>query len=123
MTGVLRRLLVTACLAGLAGCISSRSGVERQNDLWTIGKTTRRDVVKAWGCPDAVLDDVWVWRSRKVAGGQVKASVMFVGATVRNLAFSTREYRITFGPDGRLVDEKIVDYTPGQDEWSINPWN
>ena len=105
------------------GCVSSQSGVERATDNWTLRKTTRRDVVRAWGNPDAVLNDVWIWRSRKVAGGKVKASFMMVGATVENRAYSTYEHRLRFGPDGTLADEQIVDYTPGQDEWSINPWN
>ena len=114
-------LAIGLCLS--CGCISSRGGTERPKTLWTVGRTTRRDVVASWGGPDAVFGDVWVWRSRKTAGGQVKASFMMVGATVRNLAFSTCECRLKFGPDGRLADEEIVDYTPGQDEWSINPWD
>ena len=106
-----------------AGCISSRGGLERQTRLWTVGKTTRRDVVQAWGGPDAVLGDVWIWRSRTSAGGQLKASFMMIGATVRNLAYSTYEHRLRFGPDGWLAAMEIVDYTPGRDEWSINPWD
>ena len=106
----------------LAGCISSQGGITRTQTLWTVGQTTRRDVVASWGGPDAVFGDVWVWRNRTTAGGQLKASFMMIGATVRNLAFSAYEYRLTFGPDGRLVDEQVVDFTPGQDEWSINPW-
>ena len=105
------------------GCISSRGGIERPQTLWTIGHTTRKDVVAAWGGPDAVFGDVWVWRNRTTAGGQLKASFMMIGATVRNLVFSAYEHRLTFGPDGRLVDEQVVDFTPGQDEWSINPWD
>lgn len=107
----------------LAGCISSRSGTEREDRLWTLHSTTRRDVVSVWGMPDAVLGDVWVWRSRKTAGGQVKASFMMLGLTIRNLAVSTYEHRLRFDADGRLADEEVVDYSPGQDEWSINPWN
>ena len=112
-------LMVFAC----AGCISSRGGVERQSELWTIGKTTRQDVVKRWGSPDAVLGDTWVWRSRRAEGGQLKASFMMIGATVRNMTYSTCEHRLTFRPDGTLLDEEVVNYTPGHDEWSINPWD
>jgi len=114
---------VVAFLALAVGCISSRGGLERENVLWTIGRTTRQDVVRAWGCPDVVIEDVWVWRNRKSSGGQLRASFWFLGATVRNLAYSTCEYRIAFGPDGKLVDEQVVDYTPGWNEWSLNPWN
>lgn len=106
-----------------SGCISSRGGVERETKLWTIGKTTRQDVVRAWGTPDVVDGDVWTWRNRTSAGGQVKASFMMIGATVRNMAYSTYEHRLTFRPDGTLADEEVIDYTPGHDEWSINPWD
>lgn len=116
--------LLSGVLLGLcSGCISSRGGLERQTQLWTVGRTARREVVQAWGNPDAVLGDVWIWRSRTSAGGQVKASFMMIGATIRNQAYSTYEHRLRFGPDGRLADMEIVDYTPGRDEWSINPWD
>ena len=121
-----RTLGFFGCLIGALlcfGCISSRGGVERTTTLWTVGKTTRRDVVKAWGTPDVVADDVWVWRNRTTAGGQLKASFMMIGATVRNLAYSTYEHRLTFRPDGTLADEEVVNYAPGHDEWSINPWD
>ena len=114
-------LVLLTLLCG--GCISSRGGVERMTTLWTVGKTTRQEVVKAWGTPDAIIDDVWVWRNRTSAGGQLKASFMMIGATVRNMTYSTYEYRLAFRPDGTLEDEEVVDYTPGQDEWSINPWD
>ena len=123
---VLRPFLVVALafvLSACAGCISSRGGVERKSELWTIGKTTRQDVVKSWGGPDAVFGDTWVWRSRRAEGGQLKASFMMIGATVRNMAYSTCEHRLRFGSDGTLADEEVVDYTPGRDEWSINPWD
>ena len=113
--------LILALLCG--GCISSRGGVERATTLWTVGKTTRQDVVKAWGTPDAISDDVWVWRNRTTAGGQLKASFMMIGATVRNLAYSTYEHRLTFKTDGTLANEEVVNYAPGRDEWSINPWD
>lgn len=105
------------------GCVSSKTGVDRLTDNWTLNKTTRRDVVQAWGNPDAVLDGVWIWRNRKVSGGKLKASFMMIGATVQNRVYSTYEHRLRFNPDGTLADEQIVDYTPGKDEWSINPWN
>lgn len=109
-------------LTGL-GCISSRGGVERQTKLWTIGKTTRQDVVRVWGMPDVIDGDVWIWRTRKTEGGQLKASFMMIGATVRNMAYSTYEHRLTFRPSGTLAGEEVVDYTPGHDKWSINPWD
>ena len=115
--------VIALALSLSLGCISSQGGIERTQTLWTIGQTTRRDVVASWGGPDAVFGDVWVWRNRTTAGGQLKASFMMIGATVRNLVFSAYEHRLTFGPDGRLVDEQVVDFTPGQDEWSINPWD
>ncbi len=123
---VLRSFLVVALVlvvSACAGCISSRGGVERKPELWTVGKTTRQDVVTRWGGPDAVFGDTWVWRSRKTAGGQLKASFMMIGATVRDMAYSTFEYRLKFDAGGRLENEEVVDYTPGRDEWSINPWD
>ena len=120
----LRGLVFFAFLALVcSGCISSQGGLERQTQLWTIGTTTRREVVQTWGGPDAVLGDTWIWRSRTSAGGQLKASFMMIGATVRNQTYSTYEHRLRFGPDGRLSAMEIVDYTPGRDEWSINPWD
>ena len=112
-----------AVLLSLAGCVSSKTGVERTSDWWTLNKTTRRDVVAAWGNPDAVLDGVWIWRSRTSAGGKLKASFMMIGATVENSVRSVREHRLRFHPNGTLADEQVVDYTPGQDEWSINPFD
>lgn len=112
-----------SAIAFLVGCVSSKTGVERTEDAWTSGKTTRREVVQAWGNPDAVLNDVWIWRSRKTAGGKLKASFMMIGATVENRIYSTCEHRLRFRPDGTLADVTTVDYTPGQDQWSINPFD
>ena len=120
---VIRLFCYSVIALALAGCISSRGGVERTTTLWTVGKTTRQDVVKAWGTPDVVADDIWVWRNRTAAGGQLKASFLMIGATVRNMAYSTCEHRLTFRPDGTLADEEVVYYAPGHEAWSINPWD
>ena len=114
--------LLLLCLLALAGCISDKGGVVESAAPWTVGVTRPRDVVARWGNPDAVFGDLWVWRRRRVSGGKLKASFMMVGATVRNISKSVVEQRLTFGPDGRLAGMREVDYTPGRDDWSINPW-
>ena len=119
------RLSMLAALSlalGLAGCISSRSGVARAPVPFAAGATTRRDVVAAWGNPDVVLGDTWVWRNHQTIGGKLRASFMMVGATVKNLSRSAYEYRLRFGADGRLLSAEAVEYYPAGDEWSINPW-
>ena len=106
----------------LGGCISTQSGTEAKPLVLRTGETTRRDAVEKWGNPDAVFGDVWIWREKHTGGGKVKASFMMLGATVHTAATAVRERRLTFGPDGRLRAAERVEYTPGTDGWSINPW-
>ena len=117
---------LTACLAAflLAGCISNRGGSERNEGIaWTVGSTTRREVVERWGAPDAVLGDVWIWRTHRTGGGKLKASFMMIGVTVKNLSSSVVECRLKFAENGRLSALDFVDYTPHASDWSLNPWN
>ncbi len=120
--GTLALLLLAAGGLGLSGCIYGRSGVERVEPPFQTGVTTRRDVVAEWGNPDAVFGETWVWRNREVIGGKLRASFMMIGATVSNLSRSVFEYRLAFGPDGRLKSLQAVEHFPGGDSWSINPW-
>ena len=116
------RLLALVPLLSV-GCISDRGGNDREDAFVpTVGKSSRREVVRQWGNPDAIFGDVWVWRNRRTAGGKLRASFMMIGATVKNLSKFTLEHRLVFGPDGRLASIETVDYTPDRDGWSINPW-
>ena len=110
--------------AAFAGCISNRGGVKKEEGVpWKIGEMSRRDVVARWGAPDAVLDDVWIWRTRQTGGGKLKASFMMIGATVKNLGTSILEYRMKFDENSRLSSFTTVDYAPGVSDWSLNPWD
>ena len=122
---VSRFVLGLLLAAAFTGCISNRGGVEKDEEggPWKIGETSRRDVVAQWGAPDAVLDDVWIWRTRQTGGGKLKASFMMIGATVKNLGTSILEYRLEFDKNSRLSSFTTVDYAPGVSDWSLNPWD
>lgn len=117
-----RRAVCLAALALLVGCISEQNGSEQGEYVPQVGVSTRRDVVAEWGNPDAVFGDTWIWRSRRVIGGKLKASFMMIGATVKNISDSALERKLRFGADGRLLSDETVEHFPGGDGWSINPW-
>ena len=121
---VSRFVLGLLIAVAFTGCISNRGGVKmEESPAWKIGETSRRDVVSQWGAPDAVLNDVWIWRTRRTGGGKLKASFMMIGATVKNLGTSILEFRLRFDENSRLSSFETVDYSPGVSDWSLNPWD
>lgn len=120
------RAMATALLAAAAfGCVTKHAGVRtaEQEPEWQVGLTTRRDVVAKWGNPDQMKGDTWTWKDWNLIGGKFRLGYMGVGFTVSNARVSTRQYRLTFDRQGKLVSQVTVDSVPGGAEWSMNPWN
>ena len=114
--------LVAAVLFA-CGCVSERrGGVKDDVAPWRIGVTRMRDVVAAWGNPDFVQGDLWVWWNSDSLGGKFRAAYMQIGVTVSNAQRSMREYRLRFGPDGTLASIDAVESIPGGARWSLNPF-
>ena len=106
-----------------AGCVATSSGhAARQEATWSVGKTTRCDVVAVWGNPDRIADATWIWRARHSLGGKVRAGYMGIGGTISSERHATREHRLTFDARGVLVSVQTADSVPGGATWSINPW-
>lgn len=121
MTTRLAIVFATAICA--AGCISKRSGNVTENDpFFTEGVTTKRDALEAWGNPDAIRDDVWIWRENRHLGGKIKASYRGVGLTVSSVKAATCEHHLKFDDSGRLVSRETHHSVPGGAGWSIIPW-
>lgn len=113
-------LMVLAVLP--CGCITKHAGVPEPERRWTVGVTTCQEVVAKWGNPHKVAGETWVWRDWNLTGSKVKAAYMMIGFTISNAAVSTREHRLIFNADGRLVSHDVVDSVPGGAEWSMWPW-
>jgi len=105
----------------LCGCISSRQGVVREVPSWKVGETTLREVVEAWGNPDFVTDEEWVWWNVESIGGKLRIAYMGVGATASNSRRDMRECRLRFGRDGKLASMELTETLPGGAKWAILP--
>lgn len=124
----MRRGLSLALMATLlsAGCITERQGgakaqAEEAAFALQVGRTTARDVVSRWGNPDFVMGETWVWWNIRSVGGKLRAAYMGLGATTSNLRRGMVEYRLTFGPDGRLAKVESTETLPGGPKWSLIP--
>lgn len=120
-------MIRTACLAlclfaCAAGCISEQRGTEKETPPWRVGVTRPRDVVAAWGNPDFVQGDSWVWWDVSAIGGKFRASYMMLGVTVSNVQRSFSGYRLTFSSDGLLKTVEAYETLPGGGKWSLSPW-
>lgn len=117
----MRRLPLILAALILGGCISERRGSVAEEPVWRIGRTTAREVVAEWGNPDFVFGDTWVWWNSEAIGGKLRAAYMQVGVTVANSRRGIREYRLTFGPDGKLRSVDTSESMPGGPQWSLLP--
>lgn len=124
----MRRGLSLALASALlsAGCITERQGgakahAEAAAFALQVGQTTARDVVSHWGNPDFVMGETWVWWNVRSIGGKLRAAYMGLGATTSNLRRGMVEYRLTFGPDGRLAKVESTETLPGGPKWSLIP--
>ena len=115
-------LAATCWLCMTTGCITKDTGRSGGDVVWHTGVTTRRDVVARWGNPDAVHGDTWIWKGSRLVGGKVKAAYMLLGVTVSNAEVSTRQVRVTFDAEGRLVSVSADDTIIGGPAWSLVPW-
>lgn len=123
MTSRVKVFAVVLLAAVAAGCVSRRSGGTVGNTAqWIEGFTQRREVVAAWGNPDRVDGNVWVWRERFYIGGKVKASSFGVGLTVSRLNGAVREHKLTFDECGRLRAIETYLSVVNSPSWSIIPW-
>lgn len=122
----MKSIAITAIASSIlltTGCISKRTGGSAFNEReWTQGVTMKRDVVSAWGNPDSIDGDVWIWRETRHIGGKIKASFYGIGATVSRTNTATYEHRLRFDKDGRLVSRESTPSIPDGEKWSINPW-
>ena len=114
-------LLVAVACALFAGCIAKNAAVDLAQIELVEGKTTRRDVVAAWGNPDAIHDNVWSWKDWRVLGGKVKLGYMGVGFTVSNTEMAHYEYQLTFDETGVLRSWKLLAALPDGPQWNILP--
>lgn len=118
-----RTLLLVVLGAVFAGCVSESRGIARDEEIrWEVGKTTKRDVVAAWGNPDYVAGDTWVWWGSHALGGKFKVQFMHLGVSLSNSRRSTRDVRLQFDRDGRLASLETVESVPGDVNWSSNPF-
>ena len=121
-----RSMIFGALFAVLAffsgGCIYSHSGVNIRTSLWQVGVTNRRDVVAAWGNPDFIKGEEWIWKETKLLGGKVKGGYMGLSMTFGNTSSVTYEYRLVFDGAGRLLKQEVAESVPGGVHWSLNPF-
>lgn len=115
-------LMLSAAALAAGGCVSRRAGVDVFSREWTVGRTTARDVVAAWGNPDSVRGDEWSWRGAREIGSKFKASYMMVGVTVSSSRRATTETRLRFDDRGVLVSRTVSESVPGGAEWTLNPF-
>lgn len=114
-------LLIASAIS--SGCISGRSGGASFRDRdWKTGISTRHDVVNAWGNPDIIRDNVWIWCEKRHSGGKVKASYYGIGFTVSRINVATHEHHLEFNDSGRLVRRETHRSIPEGARWSLNPW-
>lgn len=121
MKRVIVRAGLVLCLL-VAGCVVKDAGISGQEREWFVGRTTRREVVAAWGNPDRIDGNVWKWKAWRSTGGKFKLGYMGVGMTLSNSRAATREYQLEFGEDGRLRSCQKVDSVPEGAAWSVWPF-
>lgn len=117
--------LAAAALSAIiaAGCITKRSGgTAFRERRWTEGVTTRQDVVGAWGNPDAMDGNVWIWREKRHLGGKLKASYYGIGLSVSEMNVVTYEHRLAFDGSGLLRGNETHRSVSGGERWSLFPW-
>ena len=120
----MKRILPIAALAALfAGCVTKHSGIDGRTADWRVGKTARAEVVREWGNPYSIFDDVWIWRDWRSIGSKVKASYFSIGMTISSTRVSTCEYRLEFDEKGVLKDMSVVESIPGGAKWTLNPFD
>lgn len=123
MNAVIRLFVLVLASVAAAGCVSRRSGGSACRVTgWREGVTVKRDVVAAWGNPDRIDGDTWIWRENRQLGGKVKASYYGVGLTVSRMNVATCEHRLEFDGKGMLVAFETVHSVPGGASWSLAPW-
>lgn len=116
-------LLFTLTALAFTGCITKRSGnVEADDVSWQKGVTTPRDVTGAWGNPDAVHGNIWIWRETQHLGGKVKAAYYGIGVILSNMNTAHCEHRLHFDGKNRLARHEIVPSIPRSAEWGLLPW-
>lgn len=103
------------------GCVSSSQGIAHEAPAWKVGETTRRQVVAAWGNPDFVAGDDWVWWNVESIGGKLRIAYMGVGLTVANSRRDLRECRLRFDEKGALAAMELTETMPGGPKWSVLP--
>lgn len=120
----MKGLLIAVFLGCLAvcGCTTKESGILAREAPFTVGRTTFREAVETWGNPDSVKGHTAIWKATTSNGGRVKAGYMMIGVTTSSLHLATREYRLTFGGNGLLVDLQTIDSIPDGANWTILPW-
>ena len=121
-----RRVIFGTLFAAFAllfgGCIYSHSGVNARKSSWQVGVTTCRDVVAAWGNPDSIQGEEWIWKETKLLGGKVKGGYMGICLTFGNTASVTYEHRLVFDASGRLLKQEAAESVPGGVHWNLNPF-
>lgn len=106
------------------GCISKHSGgMTEESKIWYKGVTTKREVVSAWGNPDSIRNDVWVWRESRLKGGKVRASYYRIGITIARSNIATYEHHLRFDENGKLLSHEIVGACENGAKWSLIPWD
>lgn len=113
--------LVAVACALFVGCIAKNAAVDLAQIELVEGKTTRRDMVAAWGNPDATSGNVWSWKDWRVLGGKVKLGYMGVGFTVSNTEMAHCEYQLTFDESGVLRSWELLAALPNGPQWNILP--
>lgn len=119
---MIRTMTFIVLLFAVCGCVTKHAGVNGVSSSWKTGQTTLREVVAKWGNPDKIERGTWIWKDWNQNGGKFKAAYMRIGVTISSAQVATREHRLTFGEDGVLVSEEVVDSVPGGAEWTCNPW-
>jgi len=118
----MRSLVLLSCtVLLLGGCIATRKGIVREAPSWKVGETTRRQVIEAWGNPDFVMGEDWVWWNVESIGGKVRVAYMGLGVTTANSRRDMRECRLRFGKDGRLTSMELTETLPGGAKWALLP--
>ena len=115
------RIFLVLSILALSGCIHHRSGIAGKKPEWTVGNTTRREVVAKWGNPDHIRKSEWVWKDSSLIGGKFKAGYMGIGFTVGNTISGKREWRLDFDERGILRRQTLVNPLPETTMWSVNP--
>ncbi len=110
--------LLAACF--LTGCIATREHPVFEEPPFTVGQTTYREVVAAWGNPTRLSGETRDWTIRETLGGQVKVSYYFIGFTVLNESAATRTHHLSFDDSNTLTN--LTTTISGKPNYSLYPW-